>query len=162
MLWFRLIFIPGLHVDFIFICFWVYRYRAVNPPYHQILRIDREGMIDNVIPHDKWRHNYTKNARWFQLTYIVQTVHIQPHYCLNYSGIPEFMRKHSMLTVAQTTQNIWNFMVGKSSLQEIATLSIIREIYRTLIWRPGDMVQTLKSPGLSARVDSTVGIGNVW
>ena len=33
-----------------------------------------------------------------------------------------------MLTVAQTTQNIWNFMVGKSSLQEIATLAIIREI----------------------------------
>ena len=25
-------------------------------------------------------------------------------------------------------QNIWNFMVGKSSLQEIATLAIIREI----------------------------------
>ena len=33
-----------------------------------------------------------------------------------------------MLIVAQTTQNIWNFMVGKSSLQEIATLAIIREI----------------------------------
>ena len=49
-------FIPGLHVDFIFICFWVYRYRAVNPPYHQILRIDREGMIDDVIMHNKWWH----------------------------------------------------------------------------------------------------------
>ena len=33
-----------------------------------------------------------------------------------------------MLTVAQTTQNIWNFMVGKLSLQEIGTLAIIREI----------------------------------
>ena len=33
-----------------------------------------------------------------------------------------------MLTEAQTTQNIWSFMVGKSSLQEIATLAIIREI----------------------------------
>ena len=52
-------------------------------------------------------------------------------------------------------------MVGKSSLQEIATLAIIREIYQTLIWRRGDMVQSLKSPGLSARVDSTVEIGNV-
>ena len=38
------------------------------------------------------------------------------------------MRKRSMLTVAPTTQNIWNFMVGKSSLQEIATLVIIWEI----------------------------------
>ena len=28
------------------------------------------------------------------------------HYCLNYSGMQEFMRKRSMLTVAQTMQNI--------------------------------------------------------
>ena len=49
-------------------------------------------------------------------------------YCLNYSGIPEFMTRRSMLTVAQITQNIWHFMVGKSSLQEIATLAIIWEI----------------------------------
>ena len=33
-----------------------------------------------------------------------------------------------MLIVAQTKQNIWNFMVGKSSLQEIATLAIIGEM----------------------------------
>ena len=26
-----------------------------------------------------------------------------------------------MLTVAQTTENIWNFMVGNSSQQEIST-----------------------------------------
>ena len=30
-------------------------------------------------------------------------------------------------------------MVGKSSLQEIATLEIIRARYQTLIWRPGDI-----------------------
>ena len=33
-----------------------------------------------------------------------------------------------MLTVAQTTENIWNFMVGKWSLQEISTSVIIRKI----------------------------------
>ena len=33
-----------------------------------------------------------------------------------------------MLTAAQTTQNISNFMVGKSSLQEITSLAIIRKI----------------------------------
>ena len=33
-----------------------------------------------------------------------------------------------MLTVAQTTENIRNFMVGKWSLQEISTSLIIREI----------------------------------
>ena len=29
---------------------------------------------------------------------------------------------------AQTMQNIWNFMVGKTSVQEIAILAIIREV----------------------------------
>ena len=33
-----------------------------------------------------------------------------------------------MLTVAETTENIWNFMVGKSGLQEISTSVIIQEI----------------------------------
>ena len=40
-------------------------------------------------------------------------------------------------------------MVGKSSLQEIAILAIIREISDSKDWRPGDMVQNLESPGLS-------------
>ena len=30
--------------------------RAVNPPRHQIVRIDRDEMIDDVISHEKWRH----------------------------------------------------------------------------------------------------------
>ena len=38
------------------------------------------------------------------------------------------MRKRSILIVAPTKQNIWNFMVGKSSPQEIATLAIIGEM----------------------------------
>ena len=33
-----------------------------------------------------------------------------------------------MFSVAQTMQNIWNFMIGKSSLQGIATFAIIWEI----------------------------------
>ena len=45
-------------------------------------------------------------------------------------------------------------MVGKSSLQEIATWGLPGR-YQTLIWRPGDTVQKLESPGLSGRVDST-------
>ena len=31
--------------------------------------------------------------------------------------------------------------------------------FHTLIWRPGDMVQNLESPGLSGRVDNTVLVG---
>ena len=38
-----------------------------------------------------------------------------------------FLRKSLMLT-AKTMQNIWNFIVGKSSLQEMATSAIILEI----------------------------------
>ena len=53
-----------------------------------------------------------------------------------------------MLTVAQTTKNISNFMVRKSSLQEITPLVII--------WRPVGMVQNLEPPRLSRRVDCTV------
>ena len=64
-----------------------------------------EGMIDDVIMHGTLRHLWKKNARkrccwncniwpnWF-------TYH-QSHYCLYYNGIPEFVRKRSMLNVAQ-------------------------------------------------------------
>ena len=51
----------------------------------------------------------------------------QSHYCLYYNGISEVLRKSLMLT-AKTMQNIWYFIVGKSSLQEMATLAIILEI----------------------------------
>ena len=52
-------------------------------------------------------------------------LHINSSYLATlYSCIPEFMRKRSVLTVAQTTQKF----VGKLSLQEISTLAIIREI----------------------------------
>ena len=45
-------------------------------------------------------------------------------------------------------------MVGKSSLQEIAILAIVREISHSNL-EPGDSVQNLEYPGLSGRVDST-------
>ena len=58
--------------------------------------------------------------------------------------------------IAQTTQNISKFMVGKSSLQLNGKHRLISGRFHTLIWRPGDTVQNLESPGLSGRVDSTV------
>ena len=51
-------------------------------------------------------------------------------------------------------------MVGKSSLQEIATWGLSGR-YQTLKWRPGHTVQKLESPGLSRRVDSTQGCQKV-
>ena len=56
--------------------------------------------------------------------------------------------------VAQTTQKIWNFIVARSSVQEIATLANIGRC-QTLIWKPEDTVQSLESPRLFGRVDST-------
>ena len=53
--------------------------RAVNPPRHQILRIDREGIIDDVISHDKWCHFVSKNARWSWSTYIAHKQFVLSH-----------------------------------------------------------------------------------
>ena len=57
--------------------------------------------------------------------------------------------------ITQTTQNIWNFIVRKSNLQEMENLGDYLGDFQTLIWRPGETVQNLESPGLSGRVDST-------
>ena len=54
-------------------------------------------------------------------------------------------------------QNIWNFIVEKSTLQENGTSVIIREISDfKFIWKLGDAVQNLESAGFPGRVDSTV------
>ena len=58
--------------------------------------------------------------------------------------------------IAQTMQNIWNFIVRQLSLQEMGKLRQLFRWFQTLIWRPGDTVQNLESHGLSRRVDSTV------
>ena len=58
--------------------------------------------------------------------------------------------------IGQTTQNISKFMVGKSKLQLNGKHRLISGRFHTLIWRPGDTVQNLESPGLSGRVDCTV------
>ena len=53
-------------------------------------------------------------------------------------------------------QNISKFMVGKSKLQLNGKHRLVSGRFHTLIWRPGDTVQNLESPGLSGRVDYTV------
>ena len=78
------------------------RIRAVNPPRIQTLRIDGEWVIDDVIMQGTWRHflekkntrkrccfNFNIWANWF-------TSH-PSHYCLYYNGLPEFVRKRSLL-----------------------------------------------------------------
>ena len=60
----------------------------------------------------------------FDLIGLLPTNHIIAYITMAYR---RFLRKSLMLT-AKTMQNIWNFIVGKSSLQEMATLAIILEI----------------------------------
>ena len=95
-----------------------------TPPGHQILRIDRREMKDDVISHDKWRHLCQKCSLIPIDVYSTSfsTLWLKLQWRTRIYG--ETFR----VTVAQTTQNIWKLMVGKSSVQEIATLAIIREI----------------------------------
>ena len=57
--------------------------------------------------------------------------------------------------IAQTTRNIEKFIVGKLSLQLNYKVQRISGRFHSLIWRPGDTVQNLESPGLSRRVGNT-------
>ena len=78
-----------------------------------------------------------KNARWFRSTYIAHKRFVFSTLSLKLQWHTRIYGETFHVTVAQTTQNIWKFMVGKSSLQEIATLAIIREI-QSKIWSLSD------------------------
>ena len=71
---------------------------------------------------------WAKNARWFRSTYIAPKQFIFSHIIAYITVEYQKLWGNVMLTVTQTRQNIWHFMVVKSSPQEIATLVIIREI----------------------------------
>ena len=83
---------------------------------------------------DRWRHiarhdvTWAKNARWFWSTYIAPKQFIFSHSIAYITVEYQKLWGNVMLMVTQTRQNIWHFMVVKSSPQEIATLAIIREI----------------------------------
>ena len=67
-------------------------------------------MIDDDISHRTWIH-LSKKHSWFWLI------------CLNYSGIPEFVRELNSHVNGKITSNNtknWNFRFGESSLQEMA------------------------------------------
>ena len=98
--------------------------RAVNLPRHQTLRIDR------------WRHIAqqmmslicAKNAHWFRLTYIAHKQFIYLATLL--LKLQWHTRIYWEMFYVYSSSNIaiiWNFMVGKSILQEMATLVISRE-----------------------------------
>ena len=129
--------------------------RAANPRHLQILRVYREGMIDDVI--------CPKKTPWIRSSLIFVVTQNAPKRCCWHCNIwpitlllisklhtgvcEEILNVNIKIIIIQTTQNIWNFIVGKLSLQEMANFRRLSGRFHTLIWRPGDTVQNLESPG---------------
>ena len=107
-------------------------------------------MIDDVIMHCTWRICTKKKTRetwpdWF-------TSH-QSLYCLHYNGIHRSLWGnvwHSQ----QNSSNNAKFHCRKVESTRNGKLGRLSGRFQTLIWRPGETVQNLESPGLSGRVDS--------
>ena len=122
-----------------------------------LLRIDREGMIDDVISYSIWRH-LCKKYLLTRSSWICDV----PHYCAHCNHIIYHTKVYEEtfnVSSIENSSNIANYLkviVRKLSLQLNGKLWWISRRFRTLIWRPGDTVQNLESPGLSGRVDGTV------
>ena len=154
----------------------------VSPPGFQILRIDWEGMKDDALTHGSW----CCLCKEYSLTLITTNLWCQkmpekdvvgnvtsdliallPTTIIAYITIWQFTQVYEKTfnvnsKIAQTMQNIWNFIVEKSTLQENGTSVTIREISDSkFIWKLGDAVQNLESAGFPGRVDST-DTGALW
>ena len=115
--------------------------RVVNPPRLQILRSDREGMIDDIISHSIWCHL----SKMYLSTWSSGICDVS-HYCIPCKGIIYYTKVHEDTfdvnsKTAQTTQSL------------LSESQWISGRFHTLIWRPGDTVQNLESP--ARRVEST-------
>ena len=133
--------------------------RAVNPPRLQILRIDGEGMIDDIIMHGTWRHcekNVPKRCYW--------NCNIWPNWFTSYQSLLRILQRHTrfcekMFDVNSKVDQINKATYLKFHCQKVEStrngkLWRLSRRYQTLIWRPGETVQNLESPRLSGRVDS--------
>ena len=94
--------------------------QGCQPPRHQILRIDRKGIIVDIVSHDKWRHFVPKKCSLI-------SIDVYSTYNSSYLAIVE-----EMFHVNSSSNNAkcLKFYRRKvyNSLQEIATLAIIWEI----------------------------------
>ena len=118
--------------------------RAVNPPRLQTWRIVREWVIDDVIMQGTWRHFLEKKRakkmfncniwpNWFTSHQFLLLLILQWH-----TGVCEETFTVNR-RIAQTTQNIWNFIVRVESTRN-GKLRRLSGRFETLIWRPGETV----------------------
>ena len=99
-------------------------------------------MIDDVISYSIWRH-LCKKYLLTRSSWIFDV----PHYCVHCNHI---------IYHTEVYEETFNVNNTELSLQLNGKLWWISRRFRALIWRAGDTVQNLESPGLSGRVDSTV------
>ena len=115
--------------------------RAANPQHLQILRVDREGMTDDVICSKKtlWNRSsqifaLTQNARkrccWHCNIWPITLLLISK---LHTGVCEETFNVNIKIIIIETTQNIWNFIAGKSSLQEMPIFRGFSGRFHTLI-----------------------------
>ena len=104
--------------------------------------------------------NTQKRCCWHCNIILTCLAYFPPITLLYYNGIPEFyMRKCSILTLKYVKQcKMVEILLTESQIYrrngKLQRLSRRYSCYM-LIWRQGDVVQNLESPGLSRRVAST-------
>ena len=138
-------------------------HNAANPPLLQILRIDGKGMINNVImtmAHDViCGKKARKRCCWYCIIWPHWLTSHQSNYCLYYNGIWHIRVCEDSFGVnskiAQITQSLSkNFICQKVNSTRNGKPRWLSGRFQSLIWRPGETVQNLESPGLSGRVDN--------
>ena len=125
--------------------------RVVNPVHLQILRIDREGIIDDVIMQETWRH-FVKKACEKDVVGIVTFVpdwftYHQSHYCLHYNGILRFwgnVRCWKLNSSNKAKYLKFHWQRVKSTRH--CKLRQLSGRFQTLIWRPRCLPIWQKNP----------------
>ena len=95
--------------------------------------------------HGTWHHLWKKLHKNCSIWPNWLTFH-QPHYCLYYDGIPEFVRKCLMLTVKWLKQRkvFEKITLSESRFYKKWQTMPISARFQTLTWRPGETVQKLE------------------
>ena len=92
------------------------------------------GMINDVIIRNStwchlWKKTREKDIVGIVTFDLISLLPNQSHYCLYYNGIPEFVRKRSMLTIKWLKQRNFEISLSESWFyKKLQTSAIIREI----------------------------------
>ena len=144
------------------------------PPRLQILRIDREGMIDDVITHGTWRHYFVqKHTGWLQssqvcddtkrvkkmllaLSYLSWLVYFLPSTLLLQMHAWVYQETFDVnIKIAQTMQNISNLACRQRSYSQGIKMKIMLLSESQVYWRNVWAAITTKNTIMSNSTDRT-------